>query len=50
MDTCIDRLTACGYDRYEAAVICQMLLKEGGDSNLLRYVQEAEYAVATVQQ
>lgn len=49
MNSCIDRLIACGYDPYEAASICMMLLKEGGDKNLYSYVAEAEN-VAGVQQ
>lgn len=49
MYSCIDRLIACGYTPYEAATICQMLIKEGGDKNLYSYVREAKN-VAGVQQ
>ena len=42
MNEAINRLIQCGYDPYEAASICLMLLKEGGDKNLFAYVREAE--------
>ena len=48
MNECIDRLIALGYEPSEAASICMMLLKEGGDKNLFRYVWEAERDVARV--
>ena len=47
MNECIERLIQCGYDPNEAASICLMLLKEGGDKNLFAYVREAEN-VATI--
>ena len=47
MNECIERLIKCGYDPAEAASICMMLIKEGGDKNLFAYVWEAEH-VATV--
>ena len=47
MNECIKRLIICGYDPQEAASICMMLIKEGGDKNLFAYVREAEN-VATV--
>ena len=47
MNECIERLIKCGYDPNEAASICLMLLKEGGDKNLFAYVREAEN-VATI--
>ena len=43
MNECILRLIDCGYDPKEAASICMMLIKEGGDKNLFAYVAEAEY-------
>ena len=42
MNECIERLVALGYEHNEAASICMMLLKEGGDKNLFAYVREAE--------
>ena len=47
MNECIERLIALGYEPSEAACICMMLLKEGGDKNLFAYIREAEH-VATV--
>ena len=49
MNEAIERLIQCGYDPVEAATICLMLIKEGGDKNLFAYVREAEY-VAVFQQ
>lgn len=46
MNECIERLIMCGYDPKEAAFLCMMLLKEGGDKNLFAYVREAEYVAA----
>lgn len=48
MNACIERLIACGYEYAEAVSLCLMLIKEGGDNNLLRYVAEAERDVARV--
>ena len=42
MNECVERLIALGYEASEAAVICMMLIKEGGDKNLFAYVREAE--------
>ena len=42
MNECVLRLTALGYDYHEAASLCLMLLKEGGDKNLFNYIREAE--------
>ena len=47
MNECIERLINCGYAPNEAASICMMLIKEGGDKNLFAYVREAEN-VATI--
>ena len=46
MNECIERLIALGYEPSEAASICMMLIKEGGDKNLFAYIREAEHVVA----
>lgn len=38
----VNRLCACGYERFEAGRLCQMILKECGMTAVLRFVQSAE--------